>query len=140
MTGMKSGQSDDPVQWEDDDEDEESNEEESVKPQEDTGSDPTDPRGQPNQTQSNDTDTDGRPYMVRRALQDKGIKFERDETLTFFVHDDVVTGEKELVVDMESRLGRDVPVTDVREAVYRAALENEEDVLAELLAMGYSVE
>lgn len=138
MGGMKSGQGDD--LWDDNEEDEDEDDQDAVKPQEDTDVDPTDPRSQPDQTPSQSTNTDSRPYIVRRALQDKGIKFERDETLTFFVHDDVVSGEKELVVDMENRLGRDVPVTDVREAVYRAALENEEDVLAELLAMGYSVE
>lgn len=138
MGGMKSGQGDD--LWGDDDDGDVEDDQDPVNPQEDTDSDPTDPRSQPDQTQSQETNTTSRPYIVRRALQDKGIKFERDETLTFFVHDDVVTGEKELVVDMEGRLGRDVPVTDVREAVYRAALQNEEDVLAELLSMGYSVD
>lgn len=79
-------------------------------------------------------------YIVRRAVQDKSVQFERDERLTFFVHDDVAEGERELLTDLESKLGRDVPKFDVREAVYRAALRHSEDVLDELLAMGYTVE
>lgn len=80
------------------------------------------------------------PYIVRRAIQDKSIQFERDERLTFFVHGDVVDGERELISDVETTLGRDVPKFDVREAVYRAALRNPEDVLDELLKMGYAVD
>lgn len=79
-------------------------------------------------------------YIVRRAIQDKSVQFERDERLTFFVHDDVVDGERELVSDLEAKLGRDIPKFDVREAVYRAALQNPDDVLAELVEMGYSVD
>lgn len=79
-------------------------------------------------------------YIVRRAIQDKSVQFERDERLTFFVHDDVIEGERDLVTELESTLGRDVPKFDVREAVYRAALRNQDDVLEELLSMGYSQE
>jgi hypothetical protein len=78
------------------------------------------------------------PYIVRRAIQDRSVQFERDERLTFFVHDDVVKGERELLSEIETEFGRDVPKFDVREAVYRAALRNPEDVLAELVEMGYS--
>ncbi|WP_129113784.1 hypothetical protein [Halegenticoccus tardaugens] len=81
---------------------------------------------------------DGQPYIVRRAIQDKSVQFEREERLTFFVHDDVADGERELVTELESALGRSVPKFDVREAVYRAALRNPDDVLDELLKMGYA--
>lgn len=77
------------------------------------------------------------PYIVRRAIQNKSVQFERDERLTFFVHDDVIEGERELLTDIESEFGRDVPKFDIREAVYRAALQNPDDVLNELLKMGY---
>jgi hypothetical protein len=79
-------------------------------------------------------------YIVRRAIQDRSVQFERDERLTFFVHDDVAEGERELLSDAEAALGRSVPKFDLREAVYRAALRNGEDVLAELVRMGYSLE
>ena len=79
-------------------------------------------------------------YIVRRAVQDKSVQFERDERLTFFVHDDVADGERDLITGLQSALGRDVPKFDVREAVYRAALQNPDDVLAELLEMGYSID
>lgn len=78
------------------------------------------------------------PYIVRRAIQDKSVQFERDERLTFFVHDDVIEGERQLLTHVETAFGRDVPKFDVREAVYRAALQNQEDVLNELIEMGYS--
>ena len=78
------------------------------------------------------------PYIVRRAIQDKSVQFERDERLTFFVHDDVIEGERQLLTEVETALGRDVPKFDVREAVYRAALRNRDDVLKELIEMGYS--
>jgi hypothetical protein len=84
--------------------------------------------------------SDQQPYIVRRAVQDKSVQFERDERLTFFVHDDVVEGEGELLSNAEAALGRNVPKFDLREAVYRAALRNEEDVLAELVKMGYSID
>lgn len=80
------------------------------------------------------------PYIVRRAIQDKSVQFERDERLTFFVHDDVVDGERDLLTEVESALGRDIPKFDVREAVYRAALRNQDDVLDELLEMGYALD
>jgi|AntDeeMinimDraft_4_1070355.scaffolds.fasta_scaffold00003_246 hypothetical protein len=86
------------------------------------------------------TTSTAQPYIVRRAVQDKSVQFERDERLTFFVHDDVADGERDLLTDLETSLGRDLPKFDVREAVYRAALRNPEAVLEELLAMGYSVD
>lgn len=85
-------------------------------------------------------ETPTRPYIVRRAVLDKSVQFERDERLTFFVHEDVADGERALVTEVESLLGRDVPKFDVREAVYRAALRNPDDVLDALLEMGYSLD
>jgi hypothetical protein len=52
----------------------------------------------------------------------------------------VTEGERDLVTDLESALGRDVPKFDIREAVYRAALRNPDEVLDELLEMGYSMD
>lgn len=91
-------------------------------------------------TVSGTSRNESQPYIIRRAVQDKSVQFEREERLTFFVHDDVVDGERELVSELESALGRDVPKFDIREAVYRAALQNREDVLDELLQMGYTIE
>lgn len=86
------------------------------------------------------TSEDRQPYIVRRALNDGSAQFERDNRLTSFVHDDVANGERDLIAEVERELGRNVPKFDLREAVYRAALRNREDVLAELLAMGYSLD
>lgn len=91
-------------------------------------------------TASNKSTSQQQPYIVRRAVQDKSVQFERDERLTFFVHDDVVEGERDLITEFESSLGRNIPKFDIREAVYRAALRNREDVLEELLKMGYSID
>lgn len=156
MTGLKSGSGDD--LWGDDDEPEdeqpgaEAEDEADAESTEDTAPD-SETESASSESQSPTTgsrsdssrnagvqeqDSTQQPYIVRRAIQDKSVQFERDERLTFFVHDDVVDGERELLQEVESALGRDVPKFDVREAVYRAALRNREDVLAELIEMGYS--
>lgn len=166
MTGLKSGSGDD--LWGDDGEDDDDDvkeqndaaersedeasadgdvkdaEQESTSPAE-TPSEPTDSgpisggsSGDNQSAASAGNGSSGQPYIVRRAIQDKSVQFERDERLTFFVHDDVVEGERELLADAETALGRDVPKFDIREAVYRAALRNKEDVIAELVKMGYS--
>lgn len=156
MTGLKSGSGDD--LWEDEAEEEEEEENE-VTAEASTGEEESPVRdtstssgasgsssgdeamtGGSSPASAGDSTTETQPYIVRRAIQDKSVQFERDERLTFFVHDDVVDGERDLISAMESTLGRDVPKFDVREAVYRAALRNQEDVLTELLEMGYSVE
>ena len=158
MTGLKSGSGDD--LWGDDAEEDESAESE---PTDDRREEET-PESEP-ESESEREHTSGRergadaaadaprndpaeggsasharPYIVRRAIRDKSVQFERDERLTFFVHDDVVDGERDLLTRLESALGRDVPKFDVREAVYRAALRNPDDVLDELLDMGYTLD
>jgi hypothetical protein len=162
MTGLKSGSGDDlwaddednadeeEVETREDDEDTPTAEGDAAAEQESTttsqsSAEPADSGpisgGSSSDTQSAadpGTGSSGQPYIVRRAIQDKSVQFERDERLTFFVHDDVVEGERELLADAETALGRDVPKFDIREAVYRAALRNREDVIAELVKMGYS--
>lgn len=80
------------------------------------------------------------PYIVRRAMQDKGIQFERDERLTVFVHDDDVDSEREVLSELSQRLGRDVPKLAFREAAYRAALRRPETILTEFGRMGYDMD
>jgi hypothetical protein len=146
MTGLKTGSGDD--LWdEDNDEDIETetdadtDSETTEAPARDSAESDTSSETDGVKTTDRDTGTSGeRPYVVRRAIEDKPIQFEREERLTFFVHDDVVAGERELVSVMESELGRDVPKFDVREAVYRAALQNQADVLEELIKMRYTLD
>lgn len=144
MTGLKSGSGDDLWGEEDDTQetDAESDEEQSTATEEtEQGEEtPTGPRvGDDTSTTSSSSMSEKQPYIVRRAIQDKSVQFEREERLTFFVHDDVVDGERELITEVESALGRDVPKFDVREAVYRTAIRNPEDILDELLKMGYEL-
>jgi hypothetical protein len=87
-----------------------------------------------------DNGGDEQPYVVRRMLKDRSVQFERDERLTLFVHDDVKAGEQELEAETQELFGRDIPVFDIREAVYRAALRNRDDVVDELEEMGYERE
>lgn len=144
MTGLKSGSGDD--LWGDDGADDEEPEDEPTTeadaaaeaPAPDDEGEPTEPDEEP--TVAGPSDDAEQPYIIRRAIEDKSVQFERDERLTFFVHDDVVDGERELLAAAEAALGRDVPKFDVREAVYRAALQNREDVIAELVKMGYSTD
>lgn len=146
MTGLKSGSGDD--LWDDetpDDGKENADTPETVSPDEEEQIDETSDRraesGSRNEIPATEQTSAGQeqPYIVRRAIQDKSVQFERDERLTFFVHDDVMEGERELLTELESEFGRDIPKFDVREAVYRAALQNRDDVLNELIEMGYSL-
>jgi hypothetical protein len=140
MTGLKSGTGDD--LWGDDaDEEDESQsgpaEEEST---EKSGIEQTTDTDS-GSTTNGDASNEGSeyPYIVRRAMQDKGIQFERDERLTIFVHDDVADAEREVLAEVAQHIGRDVPKLDFREAAYRAALKRPEAVLRELGRMGYDV-
>ena len=145
MTGLKSGSGDN--LWDDDDDTEETDAEntkgqstttEETEQIEETPTEPKVESGTP--TSPSRPKSEEQPYIVRRAIQDKSVQFEREERLTFFVHDDVVDGERELITEVESALGRDVPKFDVREAVYRTAIRNPEDILDELLKMGYALD
>jgi len=153
MTGLKSGSGDD--LWGDDADDGDDDAEETTASESspgpssttDTvpdGTDEADAGGTGpmtgGSTEASGAEDGHQSYIVRRAIQDRSVQFERDERLTFFVHDDVAEGERELLSDAEAALGRSVPKFDLREAVYRAALRNGEDVLAELVRMGYSLE
>ena len=136
MTGLKSGSGDD--LWGDEGDEGEQGDERK------DGSDGSAATGESapeeNSTRPAEMPSEAQPYIVRRAIEGKPVQFERDERLTFFVHEDVTDGERELVTELQSALGRDVPKFDVREAVYRAALRNRDDVLDELVKMGYSVD
>jgi hypothetical protein len=142
MTGLKSGSGDD--LWGDDADESDAEQADSGSSREDASEQRRGESASSGAVSGGASSDDGsstrQPYIVRRAVQDRSVQFERDERLTFFVHDDVVEGERELRSNAEAALGRSVPKFDLREAVYRAALRNEEDVLAELVAMGYSVD
>lgn len=142
MTGLKSGAGDDLWGEESDEVESEPTLSADEGSSGETSEDAVEDRAEQEQSRSTPTEStsDSQPYIVRRAIQDKSVQFEREERLTFFVHDDVAEGERELLTDLESALGRNVPKFDVREAVYRAALRNQEDVLEELLRMGYSLD
>lgn len=149
MTGLKSGSGDD--LWDEDTNGDENNttdvenssasKKETASTEKTSKPSPTEPASESNHTTAARTPpSEPQPYIVRRALQDKSVQFERDERLTFFVHDEVVTGERKLITDFESMLGRSIPKFDIREAVYRAALQNRDDILNELMKMGYKLD
>ena len=146
MTGLKSGSGDD--LWGDESDETDatnennqlSSEEEDERTEETSSMSTTNVMSDEDSTSATNSSKQQQPYIVRRAIQDKSVQFERDERLTFFVHDDVVDGERNLITDVESELGRSIPKFDVREAVYRAALRNRDDILDELLKMGYTAD
>jgi hypothetical protein len=142
MTGLKSGTGDD--LWGDDADEEEGSESETAEEQstEESGTEQPTDTGSGSSTGTGDDTSNGgseHPYIVRRAMQDKGIQFERDERLTIFVHDDVADAEREVLAEVAQHIGRDIPKLDFREAAYRAALQQPETVLRELGKMGYDV-
>jgi len=80
-----------------------------------------------------------RPYIIRREMQNGDIKFERPTRIAMFVHDDVADGEQQLLAQLQQDLNPDPKTLDVREAVYRAALNNPEAVVRELVKLGYDL-
>lgn len=141
MTGLKSGTGDD--LWGDEADEEEENESgaDEERSTEGSGTEQTTDTESGSST-GGDASNGGseHSYIVRRAMQDKGIQFERDERLTIFVHDDVADAEREVLAEVAQHIGRDIPKLDFREAAYRAALQRPEAVLRELGRMGYDVE
>lgn len=138
MTGMKSGTGDD--LW-GDEEEEQAEEAESEPPTErepdaETADDSVSGSAS-HTTTSTATSTSEMPYILQRAMGDHSTQWKRENRLTFFVRDHVSAGERELVAAVESDLGRDVPVFDVREAAYLVAQEHEADVVEKLREMGY---
>lgn len=144
MTGLKSGSGDDLWGDESDKEEQETEVDEDAATTEESasieGSRTDETESLTEDTETNSSGNETHPYVVRRAIKNKSVQYERDERLTFFVHDDVANGERKLITELESVLGRNVPKFDVREAVYRAALRNPDDVLDELVNMGYSLD
>ena len=106
------------------------------------GDDPNDPRerdrsdGKGKSNEGNTTDQ--QPYLVRRMLKDGSVTFERPVRMNFVVHKEIEDGEDELRDEAKDRFGRKVPRYDLREAAYRAAINNPELVFSELRQMGYS--
>jgi len=79
----------------------------------------------------------GRPYIIRRAMQDGDIKFERPNRVAMFVHDELAVAERQLLDQLHQDLTPEPKTLDVREAMYRAALEHPDAVVQQLLEMGY---
>jgi hypothetical protein len=118
MTGLKMGAGDDPSEH---DEDAENQTEDEA-----SGTD-----GQENQSQN-------QPYIIRRHMSNGSAEFERPTRLNFFVHDDIAEGEERLLSDLRGSYNPRATKYDVREAVYRAALRNQEDIREEFERLGYS--
>lgn len=142
MDGMKSGTGDD--LWADDEDD--NNDAEQIatdeQPPEETSAGAADGAaadGNSDEAATTDTDEDGqeRPYIVRRALSNEATQFQRPNRLTFFVQDDTAGGETDLERTAEDHFETTIPTFDIREAAYRAAINNPAIVLDELAAMGY---
>ena len=140
MDGMKSGTGDD-LWAEDDDSDGEQTPTDERPPEEASAgaADADAVDGAAGTTTATDAGEGGqeRPYIVRRALSNDGTQFERPNRLTFFVQDDTARGETDLERTAEDHFDSSIPTFDVREAAYRAAINNPELVLDELAVMGY---
>lgn len=105
-----------------------------------TSREPSDSAASESRTDTISTSGSEMPYILKRAMGDHSTQWQRENRLTFFVRDHVSTGERDLVAAVESELGRDVPVFDVREAAYLVAQQYEEDVVDQLKEMGYDYE
>ena len=67
-----------------------------------------------------------RSDLPRILTRDK-VKDDRDDVHQLFVYEDTHEKEKEARRELEDRLGDDIYKLDVREAIYRAGMENLDD-------------
>lgn len=78
----------------------------------------------------------GIPYVKKRRMEEEKTTWKR-ERVTFYVRDEVASGERSLIAKAEEEFDRDIPKFDIREAAYIAAQENPELVYEQLDEMGY---
>lgn len=75
------------------------------------------------------------PIMLRRA----SVKEDRDDVHQLFVYEDTAKIEKEARRELEDRFENDVYKLDLREAIYRAGMENLDDAEAILREWGADI-
>lgn len=75
------------------------------------------------------------PYKFRRDSVQEGR-----ERVPLFLHEGTKQSERDAQREMESRFGDSVSLTDLREALVRAGLENLDEVEHQLEEWGYGVE
>lgn len=119
---MKPGSADDPFA----DEPEDTTDE-----QADT--EPMDTTTEPTTDDSTDTDDRDIPYVLER----KRVKEGRDDVRQFFLREGASEGERQLKLDVEDELGKEVRKLDLREAAYLVAQRHPEEVAEELREWGY---
>jgi hypothetical protein len=76
------------------------------------------------------------PWLFARD----GVKSSREHTYQLHLRSDTRTAEKRFKTEVEERLGEDVYKADLREAALLAAMENTDDVLAQLREWGYDAD
>jgi hypothetical protein len=136
MTGMKEGAGEDPF----------ANDEEEVSDPEPEGSkDQSDRSPSPSASERNDTESEQRrPRNSNQQIQIP-YKFRRDgvqdgrKRVPLFLQDETKQAERDAQRELEDRFGDDVSLTDLREALVLAGLENLDKAEEELEAWGYGM-
>jgi hypothetical protein len=127
MTGMKEGAGEDPFA-----EEEDANSSDAERAGEDTHS------GEATDSQrADDSEREPQiriPYKFRRD----GVQDGRDR-VPLFLQADTKSAEREAVRTLEERFGDDVALTDLREAVVKAGLDNLNEVESHLEEWGYGM-
>lgn len=82
---------------------------------------------------------DDLPYIARRNVRGESVKTGRDKNVLFELRPEIAEREEEFVVELERRLGTDVPKTDAREAALATIWERPEEVvpILEEWGLGY---
>lgn len=127
MTGMKEGAGEDPFS------------DDSVR-SEDDGTKSTGGDAVSGQTEEADSREDSPrqvdiPYKFRRdGVQDNRTR------VPLFLHEETKRAEREAQRELEERFDNDIALTDLREALVKAGLENLENVEGQLEKWGYGVQ
>lgn len=127
MTGMKEGAGEDPFA----DEETESSQQSTTQNVE---SDPDiDGESVEDSTMSQDTPVDI-PYKYRRD----SVQEDRDR-VPLFLHPETKNAEREAMRELEDKFGESVSMTDLREALVKAGLENLDETVQALQEWGYGL-
>ena len=147
MTGMKSGSGSDPFETDSNNDDAEgsaSNEAETTDTPEENGQATADTHKQAGTATADHseslestsrTNREGLPYIYAR----NGVKDDR-KMIQYFLQEETEAIENDVKRAVESELGTDVYLTDLREALVRVAAKHPEEVADELRDWGYEYE
>ena len=135
MTGMKEGAGEDPFAEEGSPDDDPERQPDTASKTPSTETDPVMEGGSSTTTETSSSDSEmSIPYKYRRDSVQDG----RDR-VPLFLHPETKTDEREAMRELEERFDDSISLTDLREALVKAGLENLDTTQTQLEQWGYGL-